>query len=51
MIKITEAESEVMKLLWAQSPRTSEELIAALGPAQSWSEATIRSTVSFDRSP
>ncbi len=41
-MKITAAESLVMELLWAKSPRTSEDIIAQLAPAQEWSEATIR---------
>src|ERR1700760_3571072 len=31
-----------MKLLWAKSPRPSEELIAELCPAEAWSETTVR---------
>jgi predicted transcriptional regulator len=42
MMKITPAESLVMELLWARSPLASEDIIAALGPSQDWSEATIR---------
>lgn len=41
-MKITAAESLVMDVLWRHSPRTSEDLIAELAPAQSWSEATVR---------
>jgi BlaI family penicillinase repressor len=41
-MNITAAESLIMKLLWAKSPRPSDELVAELGPAQSWSETTIR---------
>ena len=39
---VTVAESLVMKLLWARSPRPSEELIAELGPSENWSETTVR---------
>lgn len=44
-MNITPAESQVMELLWQASPRTSEDLIAQLGPAQNWSEATIRTLI------
>ena len=42
MTNISEAESEVMKLLWDRSPQRSEEIVAALAPAQGWTETTIR---------
>lgn len=41
-MSITVAESLVMKLLWTRSPRPSDELIAELGPSESWSETTVR---------
>lgn len=41
-MKVTAAESLVMELLWSKAPRTSEDIIAQLAPAQEWSEATIR---------
>jgi BlaI family transcriptional regulator, penicillinase repressor len=41
-MKITDAESLVMEVLWKKHPRTSEELILELGPREKWSEATIR---------
>ncbi|HEY3948881.1 BlaI/MecI/CopY family transcriptional regulator [Phenylobacterium sp.] len=41
-MNVTVAESLVMKLLWARSPRRSEELIAELGPSENWSETTVR---------
>jgi predicted transcriptional regulator len=39
---ISEAESVVMEVLWARSPRASEEVIAELAKAQDWQEPTIR---------
>ncbi len=45
-MNITAAEAELMKVLWERSPIPSEELVAALGPAQSWSETTIRTLLS-----
>ena len=41
-MQISEAESVVMKILWARHPRTSEEVVAALADAQDWQEATIK---------
>jgi BlaI family transcriptional regulator, penicillinase repressor len=41
-MKITDAESLVMEVLWKKHPRTSEDLILELGPREKWSEATIR---------
>jgi BlaI family transcriptional regulator, penicillinase repressor len=41
-MKITDAESLVMEVLWKKHPRTSEDLILELGPRETWSEATIR---------
>ena len=39
---ISEAESVVMEVLWARSPRASDEVIAELAEAQDWQEPTIR---------
>ncbi|MGA0587480.1 BlaI/MecI/CopY family transcriptional regulator [Dyella sp. KRB-257] len=39
---ITEAESQVMAVLWDNAPRTSEEIVAALGETTDWHEKTIR---------
>ena len=44
-MNITNAESQVMELLWRSAPRTSEDLIATLSPAQNWSEATVRTLI------
>lgn len=41
-MKISEAESLVMEVLWRQHPLTSEEVVAALAEAQHWQEATIK---------
>lgn len=45
-MNITVAESVVMKLLWARSPRPSEELVSELAPTQGWSETTTRTLLS-----
>jgi predicted transcriptional regulator len=39
---ITEAESLVMEVLWAQAPRTADEIVAALAGSAEWQEATIK---------
>lgn len=39
---ITEAESQVMAVLWDNAPRTSEEIVAALGETTDWHGKTIR---------
>jgi BlaI family transcriptional regulator, penicillinase repressor len=44
-IKITEAEWEVMNAVWARSPLTAGEIVAALGPATGWHGSTIRTLV------
>lgn len=41
-MQISEAESVVMDVLWQRSPRTSEEVVAALAPHQDWQEATVK---------
>lgn len=41
-MKISEAESIVMEVLWRQHPLTAEEVVAALAQAQQWQEATIK---------
>lgn len=41
-MKISEAESVVMEVLWRQHPLTAEEVVAALAEAQQWQEATIK---------
>jgi len=41
-IRISEAESQVMQYLWDRHPATASEVFAALGPANDWSEATVK---------
>lgn len=41
-MKVSEAESAVMQVLWARSPQSSEDVVAALGDARDWQEATIK---------
>jgi predicted transcriptional regulator len=39
---ISESESMVMEVLWAQAPRTAEDIVAALAGHAGWQEATIK---------
>ena len=41
-MQISEAESVVMDVLWRTSPLAAEDVVAALGNAQQWQEATIK---------
>jgi BlaI family penicillinase repressor len=41
--RISTAESEVMRVLWADSPRTAEEILAAVTTDQGWAEGTVKS--------
>lgn len=41
-MQISEAESEVMEVLWASSPRAAEEVVEALADQQDWQEPTIK---------
>lgn len=40
---ISEAEAVVMDVLWRKSPRSAEEILAEVGPAQDWQEGTVKS--------
>ncbi|KGM55290.1 beta-lactamase [Lysobacter daejeonensis GH1-9] len=41
-MQISEAESVVMDVLWQRHPLAADEVVAALGDAQQWQEATIK---------
>jgi BlaI family transcriptional regulator, penicillinase repressor len=41
-ITISEAESVVMESLWAGSPKTAEEVAAAIATEREWQEATVK---------
>ncbi|PZQ56786.1 MAG: BlaI/MecI/CopY family transcriptional regulator [Phenylobacterium zucineum] len=45
MSKISGAESQIMEALWGRSPLTAEELVQAVGPAQGWGEATVKTLI------
>ena len=41
-MRISEAESVVMEVLWRNSPLAADEVVAALGDSQQWQEPTIK---------
>ena len=41
-MSISESESVVMQVLWASSPLSAEDIVAALGDARQWQEATVK---------
>ncbi|MFT3729737.1 MAG: BlaI/MecI/CopY family transcriptional regulator [Terricaulis sp.] len=41
-MRISDAESLVMEALWRESPLTAEEIAAAVGPEQNWSDKTVK---------
>jgi len=43
--KISEAEWEIMKLIWKSNPLTSEEIIHSLSDAKIWSPQTIKTFI------
>ncbi|MDP4087195.1 MAG: BlaI/MecI/CopY family transcriptional regulator [Bacillota bacterium] len=43
--KITEAELEIMKVLWSKSPQTANEIIESLEPKMDWKPKTIRTLI------
>lgn len=42
---ITDAEWEVMKVLWAGSPRTANEIVQALEGSRDWNPKTVRTLI------
>lgn len=43
--RISEAEWEVMKVLWGRSPSTAQEVIDALSPDSDWKPATVKTLI------
>lgn len=41
-MQISEAESQVMDVLWRSHPQAADDVIAALAQSQDWQEATIK---------
>lgn len=44
-VTITDAEREVMEVLWRQAPRSTEEIVTETGPVRGWKEGTVKSLV------
>jgi BlaI family penicillinase repressor len=40
--RISAAESEVMKVLWADSPKAAEDILAPLAQDHGWAEGTVK---------
>jgi len=45
MIRISAAESQVMEALWAAGPMGADEIVAQVGTAQGWGEATVKTLI------
>ena len=45
MSKISGAESQIMEALWTRGAMTAEEIVQAVGPAQGWGEATVKTLI------
>lgn len=45
MTRISAAESQIMEALWARGPLTAEEIVGAVGEAQAWGEATVKTLI------
>lgn len=41
-MRISSAESVVMEVLWRKSPQSAEDIVAALGREQQWSDKTVK---------
>ena len=42
-MSISEAEAAVMDVLWREAPRSAEDILSEVGPAQGWQEGTVKS--------
>ena len=42
---ITAAESQVMDALWRRGPLTTDEIVAEVGAAQNWGDATVKTLI------
>jgi BlaI family transcriptional regulator, penicillinase repressor len=45
MPQISEAEARIMEALWRKTPLTAEQIFAAVGPANGWAPATVKTLV------
>jgi predicted transcriptional regulator len=44
-MRVSDAESQVMDALWRTSPLAAEDIAAAIGPANGWTEATVKTLI------
>ena len=44
-MRISGAESQIMEAVWQSSPRTADDLVAEVGTAQGWGEATVKTQI------
>jgi predicted transcriptional regulator len=44
-MSVTPAESRIMEALWARSPLTADEVVAAVAEPQGWGEATVKTLI------
>lgn len=45
MSKISGAESHIMEALWTRGAMTADEIVVAVGPAQDWGDATVKTLI------
>jgi len=45
MAQISAAESCIMEVLWEHAPLGADEIVAQVGPAQNWGEATVKTLI------
>jgi len=45
MTVISEAESRIMETLWQGAPLTADQIISAVGPANDWAAATVKTLI------
>jgi BlaI family transcriptional regulator, penicillinase repressor len=45
-MRISTAESLIMEALWRESPQSAEDIAAAVGPEQNWTDKTVRTLLS-----
>lgn len=45
LMKISDAERQIMEALWKGRPLSPEDIVAAVGPANEWADGTVRTLV------
>lgn len=45
MSRISGAESHIMEALWSRGTMTADEIVLAVGPAQDWGDATVKTLI------